>query len=104
ESSVAAEDHPSLASGWQATTEIRSRQVPRTCHRRLLQQNRPKADSCSAANSGLYSITSSARTSSVDGTLRPSALAVLRLMTSSNLVGCSTGSSEGFAPLRILST
>ena len=35
-----------------------------------------------------YSITSSARASSVGGTLRPSALAVLRLMTSSNLVGC----------------
>jgi hypothetical protein len=36
----------------------------------------------------LYSITSSARESSVDGTLRLSALAVLRLITSSNLVGC----------------
>ena len=34
--------------------------------------------------------------------MRPSALAVLRLMTSSNLVGCSTGRSAGFAPLRIL--
>jgi hypothetical protein len=28
----------------------------------------------------------------------------LRLMTSSNLVGCSTGRSAGLAPLRILST
>ena len=36
----------------------------------------------------LHSITSSARASSVGGTSRPSALAVLRLMTSSNLVGC----------------
>ena len=34
-----------------------------------------------------YSITSSARASSVGGTMRPSILAVLRLMTSSNLVG-----------------
>jgi hypothetical protein len=34
-----------------------------------------------------YSITSSARASSVGGTSRPSALAVLRLMTRSNLVG-----------------
>jgi hypothetical protein len=33
-----------------------------------------------------YSITSSARAISVDGTSRPSALAVLRLMTNSNLV------------------
>ena len=36
----------------------------------------------------VYSITSSARASSVGGTSRPSALAVLRLITSSNLVGC----------------
>ena len=35
------------------------------------------------------------------GTARPSALAVLRLMTSSNLVGCWTGRSAGLAPLRI---
>ena len=57
----------------------------------------PKADMCSAtrrcplcANSGhrrTYSITSSARAISVGGTLRPSALAVLRLITSSYLVG-----------------
>ncbi len=32
------------------------------------------------------------------------AFAVLRLMTSSNFVGCSTGRSAGLAPLRILST
>jgi hypothetical protein len=48
-----------------------------------------------------YSITSSARARSACGTVRPSALAVLRLMTSSNLVGCWTGRSAGFAPLRI---
>ena len=35
-----------------------------------------------------HSITSSARASSVGGTSRPSALAVLRLITSSNLVDC----------------
>src|SRR5262245_1669181 len=34
----------------------------------------------------------------------PSALAVLRLMISSNFVGRSTGRSAGLAPLRILST
>src|SRR5262249_46999517 len=49
----------------------------------------------------LHSITSSASASSLSGTGRPSALAVLRLMTSSNLVGCTTGSSPGFSPLRI---
>jgi hypothetical protein len=50
-----------------------------------------------------YSITSSARCRSDGGIVRPRVLAVLRLMTSSNLVGCSMGSSPGFAPLRILS-
>jgi hypothetical protein len=49
----------------------------------------------------LYSITSSARASTVAGTSRPSALAVLRLMTNSNLVGCNTGRSAGFSPLRM---
>src|SRR5215510_14602582 len=52
----------------------------------------------------LHSITSSARASSVGGTSMPSAFAVVRLTTSSNLVGCSTGRSAGFAPRRILST
>src|SRR5262249_31925747 len=51
-----------------------------------------------------HSITSSARASNVGGTSRPSAFAVVRLTTSSNLVGCSTGRSAGFAPRRILST
>src|SRR5262249_47972844 len=51
-----------------------------------------------------YSITSSARATSVGGTSRPRALAALRLTMSVNLVGCSTGSSPGRAPLRIRST
>src|SRR5205085_10734671 len=50
-----------------------------------------------------HSITSSARTSKVDGTARPSALAVLRLITSSNLVGAWTGRSPGFAPRKMRS-
>jgi hypothetical protein len=49
-----------------------------------------------------YSITSSARPSSVDGTTCPSSFAALRLMTNSNFVGCSTGISPGFVPRRIL--
>src|SRR5215468_9618475 len=51
-----------------------------------------------------HSITSSARASRVAGISRLSALAVVRLMTRSNLVGCSTGMSAGLAPRRILST
>src|SRR3981189_970989 len=48
-----------------------------------------------------YSITSSAATCRGSWTVRPSALAVLRFITSSNLVGCKTGKSAGFSPLRI---
>ncbi len=53
---------------------------------------------------GAYWTTSSARPSSDCGIVRPSTLAALRLITSSNFVGCSTGRSAGLAPLRILST
>src|SRR5215813_10569710 len=52
----------------------------------------------------LHSITSSASCWRCKGTSRPSALAVLRLVTSSNLVGCMTGRSAGFSPLRIRPT
>ena len=51
-----------------------------------------------------YSITSSAAFNRPSGTFRPSALAVLRLMTKSNLAGCCTGRSAGFSPLRMRST
>jgi ABC-type transport system substrate-binding protein len=51
-----------------------------------------------------HSITSSARASRVGGTSRPSALAVFRLIKSSNRVGCSTGRSAGLAPFRSLCT
>src|SRR5712691_1965884 len=52
----------------------------------------------------LYSITSSARASKEGDTVRPSAFAVLRLLTSSKCTGCSTGISPGLAPLNIRST
>src|SRR5262245_16676731 len=51
-----------------------------------------------------YWITSVAWNRTDEDRVRPSAWAVLRLMTSSNLVGCSTGKSAGFVPFRILST
>src|SRR3989304_5572382 len=51
-----------------------------------------------------HRITSSARISTDWGSVRPRALAVVRLMTSWYRVGCSTGKSAGFAPFRILST
>src|SRR5262249_4889865 len=51
-----------------------------------------------------HSITSSAAACRVSGTSRPSAFAVLRLITSSNLVGCVTGKLLGCSPLRIRPT
>jgi len=48
-----------------------------------------------------YSISSSAMLSRPDEMVRPRALAVVMLMVSSNLVGCSTGRSVGFLPMRI---
>src|SRR6516225_8482317 len=46
-----------------------------------------------------HSITSSAMESTSPGMVRPSALAVLRLITNANLVACITGRSPGLAPL-----
>ncbi len=51
-----------------------------------------------------YSITSLARSKNNSGMVNPSAFAVVLLTTRSNLSGCSTGMSAGFAPRRILST
>src|SRR5262249_16207549 len=64
---------------------------------------------CCSADEGdertsLHSITSSASSCIEFGTARPNALAVLRLITSSNLVACTTGRSEGFSPLRMRPT
>src|SRR5258708_6563110 len=64
----------------------------------------PQPDSCTAAKEAhrlAQSINSSASNCIELGTSRPSARAVCRLMTNSSLVGCKTGKSAGFAPLRI---
>jgi hypothetical protein len=50
-----------------------------------------------------YSITSSARSRNDSGMARPSALAVWRLTTRSNLTGACTGKSAGFSPRRMRS-
>src|SRR5262249_43050268 len=78
-------------------------------HRRLLRPRRERQRRCRAAEqrderAAVHSITSSARATRVAGTSRPSALAVFRLSTNSNLVGCCTGRSAGLAPLRMRST
>src|SRR5262249_27553709 len=51
-----------------------------------------------------HSITSSASANILSGIVSSSALAVLRLITNSNLVGCSTARSAGLVPFNILST
>src|SRR5262245_19436803 len=51
----------------------------------------------------LHSTTSSATSRNSRLIVSPSSLAAFRLITSSNLIGCSTGNSAGFAPFRILS-
>src|SRR5262249_28420715 len=79
-------------------------------HRALLRARRERPRSSRAAEQRdelappNHSITSSARARSVGGTSRPSALAVLRLIVSSNFTGACTGRSAGFSPLRIRST
>src|SRR5262249_48217161 len=75
----------------------------------LLRPRRERPRSCSAAEqrderAALHSITSSARCCKNKGTSTPMALAVWRLITSSNFVGCSTGRSAGFVPCKILCT
>ena len=56
------------------------------------------------ADIATHSITSSARASTDGGIVRPSAFAVLRLITSWYLVAACTGRSAGFSPLRMRST
>src|SRR5262249_61092362 len=78
-------------------------------HRRLLRARRERPRRRRAANerdelAAFHSITSSARSRNDSGSLRPSALAAVRLTTSSNFARCSTGSSPAFAPRRSLST
>src|SRR5262245_41902334 len=83
-----------------------SAQKPNHRHRRLLRtRRRQRPHCCRAAGkqcnelATFHSITSSATASSLSGTVRPSSLAVWALMTSSNLVDCTTGKSTGLVPL-----
>jgi hypothetical protein len=60
-----------------------------------------RTTSCVNRRRRTHSITSSARASNMGGISRPRTLAALRLITNSNLVGCTIGISAGFAPLRM---
>ena len=77
-------------------TRLLSPRRDRPCRRRAAEQR----DELAATD---HSITSSARASSVAGTSRPSALAVLRLIAISYLVGACTARFAGFSPLRMRS-
>src|SRR5262249_25846283 len=73
----------------------------------LLRTRRERPRHCRAAEQrnevapSHYSMTSSASKSRLSEILMPSVLAVLRLSTSSNLLGRTTGKSAGLAPLRM---
>ena len=67
-------------------------------------QTRPRQKERKRSTPVHYSMTWSARSSSDGGIVRPSALAVLRLIVRSYRVGCSTGNSDAFAPRSSLST
>src|SRR6266536_6605742 len=60
--------------------------------------------SCLTPFASFHLISLLARASTSGGIITPICLAVLRFITNSNFVGCSTGRSAGLAPLRILST
>src|SRR5262249_3891886 len=74
-------------------------------HRGLLRPRRERPRSRAAKQcdelAPLHSITLSARPRNVIGKVRPSATAVLRLITNSTFTACWTGRSAGWAPLRI---
>ena len=81
-------------------------QVSDDGHRRRLLRPRQKRPSSRAAEprdeiAPFHSITSSARPSRLSGNVKPSALAVFMLMTSSTFVICWTGRSAGLSPLRM---
>src|SRR5262249_4529796 len=86
------------AGSWRAPEE------PDHRHCRLLRPRRQRPRRRAAEQrdefAALHSITSSAPADMPIGTSRPSAFAVFKLITKSNLVVCITGSSAGFSPLR----
>jgi hypothetical protein len=79
--------------GVSATRPLRGRKRNSKRHSMMSQ-------SCQQRSSTAHSIISSAATSRPGGTVRPSAFAVLRLITVSYLVSTCTGRSAGLAPRR----
>src|SRR5262249_38078426 len=98
--------HPAAIFERSADEEPDAPNLGRLLRARRCRQRRSRAaqkrDEFTAPES--HSTTSSAMASSVGGTSRRSALAVLRLMISASLVTCCTGRSPAFSPLRIRPT
>src|SRR5207248_7189105 len=80
---------------WQSHRECSSLTVRKIGSQ--FQMNRPEIAAC---YSSISSSTRALSCGAVFSMSSPSALAVLRLKTSLNLVGCWTGRSPGFSPLR----
>ena len=97
---------PGRARLWTTPSRTGSPPIVKTMGIFLLAMRRPRPAEDSAGTgldesaTDAHSITSSARSSSDCGIARPSARAVLRLMTSSKRVGWTIGSSAGLSPLR----
>ena len=90
-----------IPSIWRVNGERQTKRHAATGAASYNQLNNPNGARACTHKRAAHSITSSARARSDCGTVRPSALAVLRLMTSSILLGCWIGSSPGFSPLRM---
>src|SRR5262249_24246932 len=73
------------------------------CYRLRVRRQRPRGRAAEQRDelAALHSITSSTKEISRAGISMSSALAVLRLITNSNLVSCWTGRSAGLSPLRM---
>src|SRR5262249_39446520 len=91
--------HDHVIAGWAEHAQT-GNIVLRRCHQRPRRRAAEQRDELAAP----HSITSSARNRNDSGIVKPIAFAVLRLTTSSNFVGCSTGRSAGFETSRILCT
>src|SRR5215471_15192212 len=110
---------PTLRTSWDLTGQKSLRSMQRACAKPVCRSDRRRVVACGASACRVarpfdllyveadielppsHSITSSARVSSEGGTVSPSALAVLRLITSLKLVGCWTGRLLGCSPFRM---
>src|SRR6266540_562334 len=75
-----------------------------SCRKRPSLRRRNRSQMCHKPTGGLYSISLSARSNRLAGIVWFIDLAVLRLIDSLNVLGCSIGKSAGLVPRRTLAT